>query len=134
MKIKLFFNLVFLLIFSLSFSQSDEDFEYAAKDVNGSEYYVYIEKVNYSTKDVWIKVTKPLKTIKNKKGKYVKTGGGYTLTFMTINCDERKFDIMESHTYDKNGNVISNDDFPSYNNKVVPGSVMSGVFSFTCTD
>ena len=134
MKKKLFFTLVFSLFCTLSFSQSDEDFKYATSDVNGSDYYVYIEKVNYSTKEIWLKVVKPTKKVKNKKGKYVETGGGHTLSFMTINCNEKKFDITETHSYDKNGNVIRNNNYPSYDNKVVPGSVMSGVFSFACSD
>ena len=77
MKRKLFIGVLVLFFNVLTYSQTDDDFTYAAEGVDGSEYYYYIEKINDFSKDVWIKSTKPLKTIKNKKGKYIKTGGGY---------------------------------------------------------
>lgn len=134
MKTKFLLSILFILIFNFSFSQSDDDFNYAASDNKGNDYYVYIEKVNYSTKEIWIKKTDPIKTIKNKKGKYVKTGGGYTLSFLIVNCSDKEYDSKQTIKYNKSGDVVDSNDFPSYSNKVVPGSVMSGIFDFVCTD
>ena len=131
---KLFYLTLFLLMFNFSFSQSDEDFTYSTSDKKGCDYYIYIEKVNYSTTEVWVKRIEPLKTVKNKSGKYVKTGGGYVLQFMIINCSDREYDVRNRISYDRNGNVVESDDYVSYNNKVIPGSVMSGVFDSVCTE
>lgn len=128
-------KILYLMLFltsTIAFSQSDEDFSYVTSDVKNNDYYVYIEKTNYSTVDAWIKKVEPIKTIKNKKGKIVKTGGGHTLQFIQMNCSEREFDIKESITYNKNGEVVSSNDYPSYNNKVVPGTVMAGILKAIC--
>ena len=131
---KFFFFSIFLLMSNYGFSQSDNDFLYARSDTKGGDYYVYIEKAEYGSKEIWIKKTEPLKTVKNKKGKYVKTGGGHTLQFVIIDCSNRKYDVKQRITYDKSGDVVDNNDFPSYDNKVIPGSVMSGIFDFVCSE
>lgn len=134
MKAKLFFSFLFLYFANLSFSQTDEDFILAASAKDGSEYYVYIEKVNYDSKDIWVKNPIPVKSVKNKKGKLIKSGGGYTLAFMKVNCSDREYDLIQTIAYDKNGNVKENYENDSYGNKVIPGSIMSGIFEYVCTE
>lgn len=131
---KFFISSIFFLISNLGFSQSDSDFRYATSDTKGGDYYVYVEKTEYGSKEIWIKKIEPEKTIKNKKGKYIKTGGRHTLSFVIINCSNREFDVKQRITYDKTGNVVENNDFPSYGNKIVPGSVMSGIYDFVCNN
>jgi hypothetical protein len=132
MKTKLFFTIAFLLFFNLSFSQLGENFSYATSGTDGTDYFVLIEKVTDSSKEVWVKKINPTKTVKNKKGNYIKTGGGHSMTFIIIDCSEKKYDIKERIAYDRNGKVIRNDDFPVYENRIVPGSVMSGIYNFVC--
>lgn len=134
MKTKLYSTIALLSFFNLCFSQSDEAFSYAASGTDGADYFVLIEKVSDSSKEVWVKKSNPTKTVKTKKGKYIKTGGGHSMTFFIINCSEKKYDIKERIVYDRYGKVTSNDDFPVYENRIVPGSVMSGIYNFVCNN
>lgn len=135
MKTKLFITFIFFLITNYSFSQSDEDFQLASVATDGTEYYVYVEKTAYDgTKEIWVRSTKAIKSIKNKKGKIVKTGGEKTLTFMKIDCTEREYDVIEIVIYNRQGNVISQDQDYDSSKKIVPGSVMSGIYDFVCSD
>ncbi len=126
--------LAILLFINVSYSQSDEDFNYATTSKDGTEYYVYIEKTTDYSKEIWVKSLIPAKTIKNKKGKYVKVGGGYNLAFIIISCSKKKYDITQTISYDKNGEVTDNNDFISYDERIVPGSVMSGIYNFVCNN
>ncbi|TRX12510.1 hypothetical protein FNW11_02950 [Flavobacterium gawalongense] len=133
---KKLFLIMFFFMTTFSFSQSNDNFTYlcTVSDNKESEYYFYIEKVNYNSKEVWIKKIEPEKTVKNKKGKYIKTGGKEILQFMSINCSEYEFDVKQTISYDRNGNVIKNDTSQNYGNKVVPGSVMAGIFEGVCSE
>jgi hypothetical protein len=53
---------------------------------------------------------------------------------MNIKCGDSTYDLGESITYYENGNVKSNIDMSSYENRVVPGSVMSAIYDFVCSD
>lgn len=131
-----FISLYILLFVNVSYSQSYEDFNYVTTSIDGSEFYVYIEKNTGNTKEVWVKNLKPTKTIKNKKGKYVKVGGSYDLIFYTLYCSQKKYDATQIVSYNKYGNVTknSNSDFQSYDNRVIPGSVMSLIFDYVCNN
>ena len=133
---KIFFlNIIFIITFNLlSFAQSDEEFIYSTSDVQGSKYYIYIENKESGNDKVWIKRLDPEKTIKNKNGKIIKIGGGSTLNFVKINCSDKEYDQIEKIVYSKSGGVISSNDYHSFGNKVIPGSVMSGIFNSVCTD
>lgn len=124
--------LAILLFINVSYSQSDEDFNFVTTSKDGTEYYVYIEKNTEYSKEIWVKSLIPTKTIKNKKGKYVKIGGGYNLAFIIMSCSKKKYDINQTVSYNKDGKVTENSDFPSYDKKIVPGSVMSGIYDFVC--
>lgn len=70
MKIKFLTTIIILLISNIAFSQSDEEFLLASTSIDGTDYYVYLEKTNYDgSKEIWVKNTKPIKSIKNKKRK-----------------------------------------------------------------
>src|SRR6218665_908345 len=100
---KLFYLTFFILIYNFSFSQSNDNFTYLSlvSDNKGSEYSFYIEKEYYSSKEVWIKKIESEKTVKNSKGKYIKTGGKQILQFMSINCSEYEFHVKQTISYDR---------------------------------
>lgn len=133
MKTKIFITLLLLLSFSNIYSQNEE-FTYVTTSNNGEDYSVLIKKNDEYSTEIWVKKTEPIKSKKNKSGKIIKTGGGYRLTFMSIKCGDSTYDIGESIAYDQNGNVKSNIDIASYENRVVPGSVMSAIYNFVCSD
>jgi hypothetical protein len=133
MKTKIFITLLLLLSFSNIYSQNEE-FTYVTTSNNGEDYSVLIKKNDEYSTEIWVKKTEPIKSKKNKSGKIIKTGGGYRLTFMSIKCGDSTYDIGESIAYDQNGNVKSNIDIASYENRVVPGSVMSAIYDFVCSD
>ena len=130
----IFILTLFLASTTTIFAQSDEEFTYATSDKQGDNYYVYIESTESNYSKVWIKSITTEKSYKNKKGKLVKTGGGKTMTFVKINCSDREYDSIESTTYNKSGSVINYRDYPIYNEKVIPGSVMSGIFRTVCNE
>ena len=131
-ELLLFF--IFTLFSNYSYSQSDENFVYIGSNTENFKHYVYKEKVNSLSIDAWIKTIEPTKTVKNKKGKYVKTGGRYSLTFVSMNCSTREYDITQEVTYNIDGKVISSNDFPKYGKKVIPGSIMTSVCDYLCSE
>lgn len=133
MKTKLFLLVLFFLSFSKIYSQTEE-FNYVTSSKSGEDYYVLIKKYNDYSTEIWVKKTEPIKYKKNKKGKTIKTGGGNVLTFMTIKCGESTYDLGECISYYENGNVKSSVDISSYENRVIPGSVMEALYDFVCTN
>lgn len=131
MKTKLLLLVFFLLSINKIYSQSDE-FTYVSSDTKGEDYFVLIEKTNENSVELWIKNTVPIKYKMNKKQKKIKTGGGYCLTFVTINCNESSYDLGESISYYENGSVKNKSNFPTFDNKVIPGSIMSSIFNSVC--
>lgn len=132
-KLKNFIKKILLLsiIFytNFLFGQSNEDFTFITNSTNGAKIYAMVEKEN----NIWVKIVQPIKTIKNKKGQFVKVGGSYDLMFITLNCSDREYDRNNYITYNRNGNLITNDDSHDYGIKVIPGSVMSVIFDWACT-
>ncbi|RZJ33826.1 MAG: hypothetical protein EOO51_12365 [Flavobacterium sp.] len=124
--------LFILLSAATSYGQTDEDFSLASIGTDGTEYYVFIEKSNYSTKDIWVKYTENVRSIKNKKGKMVKIGGEKTMSFMTINCSEREYDLIQTTVYSRDGTFLKQREIRDYGNKIVPGSVMAGICDYVC--
>lgn len=133
MKTKYITLLLFLLFFSSTYSQSDE-FTFIGSTNDGDEYYVLIQKTNSYSTELWLKKSIPIKTIKNKSGKLIKIGGGYELTYITIKCDDITYNIGEYINYYKNGNIKSSGNIDSYDNKVVPGTIISSVFKYVCSE
>ncbi len=128
---KIFFTLLFIIICQKSFSQDDE-FKYVASSRDGTEVYVLFERDSYGTKEFWVKMVAPIKTIKNKKGKLIKTGGGYILTFFKMNCSSKTYSTSDGLEYNKEGEVIRRNFFDVYNEKVIPGTILSGVYKYVC--
>lgn len=125
--------LIILLIPFLGLSQ--EGFEYAITG-NGVDYYVKIESdvdnnMGMYT-DFWLKYDNPAKKLKTKSGKYVTSGGGYTLAYMTIYCSGKSHKTNNIIKYNKNGNVIARDDIPTFDKPIVPGSVIEGIYKKVC--
>lgn len=131
MKKIIFTIAIFIISINTIFAQSDE-FTLVGTTNDGEEYYALVQKTNDYSTELWLKKIEPIKTIKNKSGKLIKVGGGYNLTYTTIKCGDFTYDLGESITYYKNGNVKNTIDIDSYDNKVVPGSIMSAVFKYVC--
>lgn len=112
----------------------DDGFQYVTTSKEGSNYSILIEKSEFNTTEIWVKNSVPLKTKKNSKGKLIKIGGGYVMTYMAINCEDKEFNIEEKVSYNSKGEVINSDKFGSYGNKIVPGSVMSAIYKFVCNN
>ena len=112
----------------------DDGFQYVTTSKEGSNYSILIEKSKFNTTEIWVKNSVPLKTKKNSKGKLIKIGGGYVMTYMAINCENKEFNVEEKVSYNSKGEVINSDKFGSYGNKIVPGSVMSAIYKFVCNN
>jgi hypothetical protein len=112
----------------------DNGFVFVGKTSDGTIYSVRVEKKNYQSVDTWVKDISPVKYIKNSKGKTVKTGGNYSLSFMTIHCDEKKFDIEEVIKYSSGGNLIKDTKVSLYGNRIIPGSIMESISEQACSN
>lgn len=130
---KLLFTLLILTISSKAFSQTDDEFQYVTSSNSGIEVYIHFEKDNYGTKEFWLKMTEPIKTTKNKSGKIIKTGGGYSLEYITMDCSEKEYGSSDAVKYDRNGNPTQRPDYyDTQGEKIIPGSVMSAVHKYIC--
>lgn len=128
-------TVLFFFGLNFTFSQSDDDFALAATSKDGTDYYVYVEKTNDDeSKALWIRHTTAVKSFRNKKGKNVTTGGEKTLIFINLNCREREFDMLQRVVYNPNGKLIHHDQDYDMSNKIIPGSVMSGICEFVCSE
>ena len=130
---KILFTLLILTISSNTFSQTDDEFQYVTSSKSGNQVYIHFEKDNYGTKEFWLKMTEPIKTTKNKSGKIIKTGGGYSLEFITMDCSEKEYGSSNAVKYDRNGNPTQRPDYyDTQGEKIIPGSVMSAVHKYIC--
>lgn len=130
---KILFTTLLLIISMKSFSQSDDEFQYITSSTSGTEVYVHFEKDNNGTKEFWLKMTEPLKTVKSKNGKIINTGGGYTLEYINMNCNEKDYSSSNALKYDKKGTASQRPEYyDTYDVKIVPGSVMSAVYRYIC--
>jgi hypothetical protein len=125
---KTLFTLFLLLNFSFSFSQED-GFTFFQIDGKKVEYYYFIEKsetISYNNKyvKVWIKNVFPLKTVKNKNGKYVKTGGDEIKCLISFICGESTYDMIYGIEYDKNGKVTHENKEEQNGNIFIPGTIL----------
>lgn len=131
--------IIFILSFLPIHSFSQEDFKYATSSKDGTDYYIKIvekdSEYGLLPLKVWVKNTNKTKTFKNKKGKLVTTGGGYTLVLMEISCRSKTYIIKQSVTYNNAGNVTESDDnYSPISKEIVPGSVMEGIFDSACSE
>jgi hypothetical protein len=128
---------IFCFLFAtFSYSQNEDGFEYIGNSDDGTQYFVKIEKVDFNSKDAWLKWIEPTKTIKNKKGKYVKSGGGHTLVAIKFYCEDKVYESTDCYIYDRNGNLKNQLDMSEhrdkYQERVIPGSHMESVFNYVC--
>ena len=128
---KIIITIILFIVSNLMYSQDSDDFQYVAAAENGSMVYVLFEKENYGTKEFWQKMTYPLKTIKGKSGKLTKSGGGYSLQYIKMNCAEKEYSSTDIIIYDRNGKSKNRPEYyDQHNAKVIPGSVMSAVHRY----
>jgi hypothetical protein len=130
MNPKILITVAFILAANLIYSQPDADYKYVTTSVDGDEYFVYIEQVaNNGSKEFWLKINTPLKDLKGKKRK---DGGQTALFLVRMECSTREYDNLELIIYDKKGKVYSSKKDVSFDNRVVPGSTMNGVYDYVC--
>jgi len=128
---KILFTILLFIVYSKSFSQND-DFQYITSTKDGTEIYLYFEKDNDGTKEFWLKMINPTKTAKNKKGQLIKSGGDSSVQFYKLDCSEKRYSTSDGVIYDRTGKVIQKIYSDSYNDKVIPGTVMSAVYRYVC--
>ena len=130
--------LIILCLFfaTISYSQNEDGFEYIGDSNDGTKYFVKIEKVNFNSKDAWLKWIEPTKTVKNKKGKYIKIGGDNTLMAVKFYCEDRIYESTDCYVYDRNGNLKSHIDMSNFRDKyeerIIPGTHIESVFNHVC--
>jgi hypothetical protein len=134
---KILLTFFILLNFNFSFSQEDDGFIYYGTGSGNTEYYYNIEKsqiLSYNNKimDVWIKSVNPIKTVKNKNGKYIKTGGEQTLRLIEFVCDNSTYNIKFVIQYDKNDKVIFEDNDLQFDMQFIPGTVYNELKKTIC--
>ncbi|QSW89945.1 hypothetical protein J0383_03790 [Flavobacterium endoglycinae] len=128
---KILFTAFLLIVFSKSFSQTDE-FQYVTSGQDGTEVYLFFERDNDGYKEFWLKLVSPTKTVKNKKGKLIKTGGDSTLQFYKLDCSEKTYSTSDGVIYNRNGEAIKKIYINSYDDKIIPGTILSAVYKFVC--
>lgn len=124
-------TILFFISSSKSFSQND-DFQYVTSTKDGTGIYLYFEKDNDGIQEFWLKVINPIKTVKNKKGKLIKTGGDSSVQFYKLNCPEKRYSTSDGVIYDRDGKVIQKIYIDSYDDKIIPGTVLSAVYRYVC--
>ena len=128
---KILFTAFLLIVFSKSFSQTDE-FQYVTLGQDGTEVYLFFERDNDGYKEFWLKLVSPTKTVKNKKGKLIKTGGDSTLQFYKLDCSEKTYSTSDGVIYNRNGEAIKKIYINSYDDKIISGTILSAVYKFVC--
>lgn len=128
----LLFCFLLFIISANSFSQNDDEYQYVGSAKDGTKVYILFEKENYGMKEFWIKMINPVKTVKNKKGKLIKSGGGYTLEFCEMNCSAKTFSTSNGIKYNKNGDVAQRLYDDTYNERVIPGTIMDAIHNYIC--
>ena len=113
-------------------SISFDDYVYVGSSKTKGEIYVRMEKRDGNLNDFWIKQTILTKKFKNKNGKYITSGGGYSLAFIKLDCEERVYDCLKYIVYDRNGKVINSKDGRAFNEKVIPETVLDAVREYVC--
>lgn len=135
MKLRLLAFLLLGLISSKGYSQ--DGFIYSTSSTDGTDFYYKIKDTtdffnSISSVELWLRYNTPSKRVKNKKGKYITTGGEKILRLLTIYCSSQTYDVKSTIKYNSRGQVIYSDDFPEHSQNIVPGSVMEGVYKDVC--
>ena len=112
--------ILLFIISNKSFSQNDE-FQYVASAKDGTEVYLYFEKENDDIKEFWLKIVNP-----------IKTGGGSSVQFYKLNCSEKTYSTSDGVIYGRNGEAIEKIYIDSYNDRIIPGTIMSAVYKYVC--
>ena len=124
-----------LMISTLTFAQEDTDWSYLGDTNDGEGIYIKLEQDNSYSKKAWVKFVKPITSKKNKQGKLIKVGGGYTIGLWTVDCDDKVYSINSRLTYNSKGIVISEGE--SYNDpereNIIPDTVGEFIFKNICT-
>lgn len=123
--------LILILLFTSKIYSQNNDFVYVTSAKDGTEVYVKQEDEVFNTKHFWIKMTNPVKKVKSKSGKYIKSGGGYTMQFMKLDCSDKTYSTSDGVMYNTSGKVVR-EVFDLYNERVIPGSIMEGIYNYVC--
>lgn len=135
MKLRLLAFLLLGLISSKGYSQ--DGFIYSTSSTDGTDFYYKIKDTTEFSNSIfsvelWLKYNIKSKRVKNKKGKYITTGGGHTLQLLDISCSSQTYSIESTIKYNSKGQVVYSDEFPRPSEHIAPGSVMEGVYKDVC--
>lgn len=116
---------IYLILFLISTYTHVLAQEFKLAFTSGNDKYFIREEGN---NEAWLKEIRPLKKIKNKAGKWISTGGGFTLHYIKCNKNNRTYAIGETIIYDAKGNVKNRVEGSLYlTNKIIPDSIIEGV-------
>jgi hypothetical protein len=110
------------------------EYGHIASTKNGSEMYIKVEERNSEFTEFWLKTTIPIKKVKNKSGKLTTTGGGHDLLLVKIYCKQNYYDIEKKLRYSKNGNVVSQDNVPEFQQRIIPETTLDIARDYICND
>ena len=124
-----------LMISSLTFAQEETDWTYLGDTNDGESIYLKLEQDNSYSKKAWVKFVKPITSKKNKQGKLIKVGGGYTIGLWTVDCDDKVYSINSRLTYNSKGTVISQGEsfYDPERENIIPDTVGEFIFKNICT-
>jgi hypothetical protein len=111
---------------------AQDEFVYIGMDADKTKVYVKKEKTEGNETEIWVKSVKPTKKIKNKKGKMVTIGGGYTMIFMNFNCENKEYNTTFTYEYSSSGKLIRHMNIYDGYNKVVPGTLGVSIYEYLC--
>jgi hypothetical protein len=111
---------------------TQDEFVYIGMDAEKTKVYVKKEKTEGNETEIWVKSVKPIKKIKNKKGKILTIGGNYTLIFMNFNCENKEYNTTFTYEYSSSGKLIRHMNIYDGYNKVVPGTLGASIYEYLC--
>ena len=123
-----------LLIFTSMFAQEETGWKYIGNAKDGSDLYVKMESLDSYTKEAWVKMTNPVTSKKTKSGKTIKSGGGYSLGYWKVKCEDKTYGISSRMKYSSKGNVISQGEeyYDPQDERIIPDTVGEAIFKYIC--
>lgn len=121
-----FFTICVAFLSVVAFGQ---DFKFAFKSDKTN---IYIKEEGNGK--AWVKYVDQIRTIKNKKGKYVKVGGETFMTYDRYDCKNKTTSSKAYIKYNRNGNVVDSYDYGFFTNEksIIPGTVGEGILDIVC--
>lgn len=123
-----------LIISTFAFAQDETGWKYIGDTNDGSEIYVKIESIDTYLKEAWVKMTNPVISKKNKVGKIIKSGGGYSIGYWAVKCEDKTFSLSSRMKYNSKGAVLSQGEeyLDPRDERIIPDTVGEHIFKYIC--